>query len=165
MFSFTKQRTARRFRRIGVAIVRSNTAKPLRRRLSRSTDQQLDRALSAADLRRGDLFTPFKGNAAHRKRLASMMARFRIDPQLASEAFWPELQAADSVCADCPNVRRCVRLLQECSGDDWARVLCPTFRLFGEMAMVDRAVRAVLAVRPGMTARDALAVVRKLPAD
>ncbi len=132
------RRLARRYRRAEVTLVRWNTDKPLRRRLSRSSDQALDRALSAARMGRGDLFTPFKGNARHRKRLAAMMTRFGVDRALAAEAHWPALRQADSLCADCPNVRRCTRLLKWGLRDDAARVFCPNAALFDEIALVGR---------------------------
>ena len=132
------RRLARRYRRAEVAVVRWNTAKPLRRRLSRSSDQAIDRALAATRLGRSDLFTAFKGNARHRKRMAAMMARLGVDRTLAVEAFWPQLREADSRCADCPNVRRCTRLLKWGVRDDAARVFCPNAALFDEIARVGR---------------------------
>ena len=132
------RRLARRYRRAEVTVVRWNTAKPLRRRLSRSSDQALDRALSAARMARGDLFTPFKGNARHRKRLAAMMTRFGVDRALAAEVHWPALREAESLCADCPNVRRCARLLKWGLRDDAARVFCPNAALFDQIALVGR---------------------------
>lgn len=131
-------RFARRYRRLEVTVVRWNTARPLRRRLSRSSDRELDRALSAVGLRRRNLFTAFRGNARHRKRMAAMMERFGVDRGLAAEAFWPALRAADSRCADCPNVRRCVRLLKWGVRDDAARVFCPNATLFDEIALAGR---------------------------
>jgi hypothetical protein len=122
-----------------VAVVRFNTAKPLRRRLSRSTDEQVDRALSAAELRRDDLFAVFKGNARHRKRMGAMMTRFRLNRRQASDAFWPELREADSICADCPHVRRCVRLLEWGIGDTTARAFCPNAQLYDRIAIAGRA--------------------------
>jgi len=132
------RRLARRYRRTEVTVVRWNTAKPLRRRLSRTSDQALHRALSAAGMDRGDLFTAFKGNARHRKRLAAMMDRFGVDRALAAEAHWPALREADSLCADCPNVRRCTRLLKWGLRDDAARVFCPNAALFDEIARAER---------------------------
>ncbi len=132
------RRLARRYRRAEVTLVRWNTDKPLRRRLSRTSDQALDRALSAARMERGDLFTPFKGNARHRKRLAAMMTRFGVDRALAAEVHWPALREADSLCADCPNVRRCARLLRWGVRDDAARVFCPNAALFDEIARAGR---------------------------
>ena len=139
MLTRLTRRTARYWRRMEVATVRFHTAKPLRRRLSRSTDEQLDRALVAAELRRSDLFTVFKGNARHRKRMAAMMTRFRLDRRRATQAFWPELREADSICADCPHVRRCIRLLEWGIGDTTARVFCPNARLYDRIAMAGRA--------------------------
>ena len=110
------RRLARRYRRAETVVVRWNTARPLRRRLSRSTDQALDRALRAASLDRSDLFTAFKGNARHRKRLAAMMLRVQIDRRQAAAAFWPQLREADSRCADCPRARRCMRTSQRAQG-------------------------------------------------
>ena len=139
MLTRLTRRTARYWCRMEVAVVRFNTAKPLRRRLSRSTDEQVDRALSAAELRRSDLFTVFKGNARHRKRMAAMMSRFRLNRRQASDAFWPELREADSICADCPHVRRCVRLLEWDIGDRTARVFCPNAQLYDRIAIAGRA--------------------------
>ena len=128
-------RIARRIRRLQIMIVRWQTAKPLKRRLSRSTDEDLDRALSAARMRRADLFTPFKGNARHRKRMAAMMARFHLDRAQVCESSWPELRKADGLCADCPNVRRCVRLLKWGLRKDEARLFCPNAALYDRMAV------------------------------
>lgn len=128
-------RVARRIRRMQIMIVRWRTAKPLRRRLSRSTDEDLDRALSAARMQRGDLFAPFKGNARHRKRMAAMMARFHLDRAAACESSWPELREADGFCADCPNVRRCVRLLKWGLRKDEARLFCPNAALYDRIAI------------------------------
>ncbi len=128
----------RRIRRMRITIARWQTAKPLRRRLSRSTDRDLDRALSAARMQRGDLFTPFKGNAKHRKRMAAMMARFHLDRTQACESFWPELRDADGVCADCPKVRRCVRLQKWGLRRDAARLFCPNAALFDNIAVAGR---------------------------
>jgi hypothetical protein len=132
------RRLARRYRRAEVTLVRWNTAKPLRRRLSRTSDQALDRALSAARMDRGDLFTPFKGNAKHRKRMAAMMARFRLDRTRACESFWPELREAENVCADCSKVRRCVRLQKWGLRRDAARLFCPNAALFDKIAAAGR---------------------------
>ena len=129
---------ARRYRRAEVAVARWNTAKPLRRRLSRSSDEALDRALAAAGLTRADLFTAFKGNARHRKRLAAMMDRLGVDHRHATAAFWSELRKADARCADCRNVRRCTRLLKWGLRDDAARVFCPNAALFDEIARAGR---------------------------
>lgn len=139
MLTRLTRRTARCWCRMEVAVVRFNTAKPLRRRLSRSTDEQLDRALSAAELGRADLFTALKGNARHRKRMSAMMTRFRMDREQASEAFWPELREADSICADCPHVRRCMRLLEWDIGDTTARAFCPNAKLYDRIAAAGRA--------------------------
>ena len=132
------RRLARRYRRAETVVIRWNTARPLRRRLSRSTDQALDRALRAAGLQRSDLFTAFKGNARHRKRLAAMMLRFQIDRREATAAFWPQLREADSRCADCPRARRCMRLLKWGVRDDAARLFCPNAALFDEIALTGR---------------------------
>ncbi len=138
MLNRLSRRLARRYRRAEVALARWNTAKPLRRRLSRSSDRELDRALRVARMRRADLFTAFKGNARHRKRLAAMMAHLGVDRATAVEAFWPQLREADSLCADCPNVRRCTRLLKWGLRDDAARVFCPNAALLDDMARVGR---------------------------
>lgn len=135
------RRIARRVRRMQIMIVRWQTAKPLRRRLSRSTDEDLDRALSAARMERGDLFTPFKGNARHRKRTAVMMARFDLDRAVACESFWPELREADGFCADCPNVRRCVSRLKWGLRKDQARLFCPNAALFDQIAVAGKSRR------------------------
>jgi hypothetical protein len=117
-----------------IMIVRWQTAKPLRQRLSRSTDKDLDRALSAARMHRGDLFTPFKGNARHRKRMAAMMVRFHLDRVQACESSWLELREADGRCADCQNVHRCVRLLKWGLRKDEARLFCPNAALYDRIA-------------------------------
>lgn len=134
MLKRLSRRFARHYRRAEVAVARWNTAKPLRRRLSRSSDEALDRALAAAGLGRADLFTAFKGNARHRKRLAAMMDRLGVDRRHATKAFWSELREVDSRCADCGNVRRCTRLLKWGLRDDAARVFCPNAALFDEIA-------------------------------
>ena len=138
MLTRLTRRLARRYRRAEVAVVRWNTAKPLRRRLSRSSDCDLDLALAAAGMKRSDLFTPFRGNARHRKRLAAMMAHLQVDRDLAVEAFWPQLREADTHCADCPKVRRCMRLLKWGGRNDAARVFCPNAALFDEIARAGR---------------------------
>ena len=136
------RRTARCWCRMEAAVARFNTAKPLRRRLSRSTDEQLDGALSSVELERADLFTAFRGNARHRKRMAAMMTRFRIDRRQSSEAFRSELRDADSICANCPHVNRCVRLLEWDIGDAMARAFCPNAKLYDRIAIAAQAARA-----------------------
>ena len=131
-------RIARLVRRLQITIVRWHTSKPLRRRLSRSTDEDLDRALSAARMRRDDLFTPFKGNARHRKRMAAMMAGFHLDRAQACESSWPELREADGRCADCQSVRRCIRLLKWGVRKDAARLFCPNAALYDRIAFAGK---------------------------
>ncbi len=138
MLKRSARRVLRQLRRMQIKLVRWQTAKPLRRRLSRSTDGNLDRALSAAKMQRGDLFTPFKGNAKHRKRMAAIMAHFHLDRAQACESFWPELRDADGVCADCSKVRRCVRLQKWGLRSDAARLFCPNAALFDEIAAAER---------------------------
>lgn len=147
MLKSLARRIAHRWSRIEVTIVRLNTAKPLSRRLSRSRDEQLDRALSAAGLERGALFTAYKGNARHRKRMAAMMARFRIDTDRACAAFWPELKEADDLCADCPHAHRCMRLLEWGVRDETVRRICPNARLFDRIALDQRLGRALDSAR------------------
>ena len=130
---------SRHLSRVTVTIVRFTTARPLRLPLARSGDACLDKALAAAGLRRGALFTAYRGNARHRKYMAAMMTCFHIDRERACEAFWPELREADALCADCPSVRRCARHLAWGLRGEAARTFCPNADLFDEIARAQAA--------------------------
>ena len=135
MLSRFANRLARRLRRLDVWIVRLGTPAPIRRQLFRSSDEVLDRALAAAGLWRDQLFSVVKGNAPRRKRMATMLLYFGVDRVRASELHWQELRMADSVCANCRNVRKCKRWLGWGVMPDTAHRFCPNAELFQELSL------------------------------
>jgi len=102
---------------------------PLRSALGRSlshfTDAELDRALAAAGNSRADLFGQAAGYAAHRQRLAKLMAHFGVAPDFAVRYFWDALRSADEICTLCGNRRRCQSWLDWPVSNDAPRVFCP----------------------------------------
>ena len=122
-------------RRIAVAVARWRAPAPLRRPLLRSTDAALDAALAGAGgMTRSDIFTGFAGNAAHRKRMAATMLYSGADRSHAVARYWDAMRVADQACAACPNVRRCVALLEWGPVDGAIATICPNAGLFAEIA-------------------------------
>ncbi len=114
----------------------------LKRSLMLIPSDEVDRTLRSIGKSRGDLFTVFKGNAGHRKRMALMLHHFGVDPDFATHSFWSALRHADKVCVQCPNVRRCRSWNSWGVRNDAPRIFCPNAELFDEIACQGRLRRA-----------------------
>lgn len=97
------------------------------------SDEQIDRALAKAAMRRGDLFAAAKGNARHRRRLGKVMRYFGIDPERMAEERWPELKRAERVCLYCSKAHRCQSWVDGAAPDDAPRNFCRSVALFDEI--------------------------------
>ncbi|GBD44052.1 N-acetylgalactosamine-N, N'-diacetylbacillosaminyl-diphospho-undecaprenol4-alpha-N-acetylgalactosaminyltransferase [bacterium HR40] len=84
---------------------------PIRRPLAETSDAGIDYVLGRLAMSRGQLFTEFPGNAAHRLRLAAMLRRLGIDPSLAAQRSWTRLREMDARCSRCLTVRSCLAWL------------------------------------------------------
>lgn len=106
---------------------------PIRRPLTETTDAGLDYVLGRLGMDRADLFRPFPGNAAHRCRLAAMMAGFGIDPRAAVARAWPELREADLRCSRCRAVRVCTTWLRDPRSAGTCPAFCPNADLLARL--------------------------------
>jgi len=119
-----------------------HSGKHLRRSLARSSSDELDRVLRRLGKSRRDLFTEFRGNARHRRRLAFMLNHFGVDPDFATHSHWDALRHADEACLGCPNVRRCRSWMSWGARNDAPRVFCPNAALLDAIAGQARTARA-----------------------
>ena len=94
------------------------------------TDEQIDRALAKAGMRRADLFAAAKGNARHRRRLGKVVRYFGIDPGPMAEEHWRELKQAERICLYCSKADRCQRWVDGAAPDDGPRNFCRSAALF-----------------------------------
>jgi hypothetical protein len=101
--------------------------------LGRFSDARLDRWAARAGLARSDLFTPFRGNADHRRLMARMLAYFNVEPAKACASCWQDLRDAEALCARCPNSGRCARWLAWGRRNNAPEVFCPNAALFREL--------------------------------
>lgn len=106
---------------------------PIRRPLTETTDAGIDYVLGRLGMERADLFRPFAGNAAHRCRLAAMIARLGIDPHEAVTRAWPELREADLRCSRCPAVRACSEWLRQPRPAEAPPGFCPNAGLLSAL--------------------------------
>lgn len=97
------------------------------------SDEQIDRALAKAAMRRGDLFAAAKGNARHRRRLGKVMRYFGIDPERMAEERWPEVKRAERICLYCSKADRCQSWVDGAAPDDAPRNFCRSVALFDEI--------------------------------
>jgi len=105
--------------------------------LNGARDAQIDAALEQRGIGREDLFRPSKAVTPHRKRLACMLAVFRIDVGRAVAEHWQELKAADGHCRDCRESSRCNRWLEwawTTEFDSAPMVFCPNAQLWSAIA-------------------------------
>lgn len=105
----------------------------LRRPIGRISDDQVDSALARLGQTRADLFTAAGARAAHRARMAGMMAAHGIDARYAAEAHWRRLKTADNYCRYCPSPERCQQWLEQPSRRDAPKVFCPNAPLFADI--------------------------------
>lgn len=98
---------------------------PVRRPLTETTDAGIDYVLGRLGMTRAELFRDFPGNAAHRCRLAAMLARLGIDPAEAVLRAWPALREADLRCSRCPSASRCEVWLREDGESGTVPSFCP----------------------------------------
>ena len=124
--------------RLPLMLARIRSSKRLRRCLSRMSSAEVDQALAQVGRNRAQLFTDFKGNAKHRRRMIFMMRHFRVDPDFATHSHWEALRRADSACFTCHNVPRCKSWMSWGARNDAPRVFCPNAELFDEIACGER---------------------------
>lgn len=109
----------------------------LARPLSCASDSQIDAALARRGIARDDLFRPSYAVAAHRGRLARMLAAFRIDVGRATADHWQDLKIADGRCRDCRDAGRCNRWLEwawTTEFDTAPMAFCPNAGLWSAIA-------------------------------
>lgn len=128
--------------RLASLLARIKSGRRLKRSLTHLSSDELDRVLTSIGKNRRDLFTEFRGNARHRRRLAFMLNHFGVDPDFASHSHWDALRRADENCIRCPNVRRCRSWMSWGARNDAPRVFCPNAALFDEIAGRTRRARA-----------------------
>ncbi len=126
-------------RRIVILVGRKYALFRLNTRLARFSDARLDRWTSRAGIERSDLFSVFKGNAAHRQLMARMLAYFNVEPAKASVRCWQALRDAEAVCAGCPNTGRCRRWHRWGRKNHAPNVFCPNAALFRELESLQQA--------------------------
>jgi hypothetical protein len=111
----------------------------LNTQLSRLSDTRLNRWTARAGIERGDLFTVFKGNAAHRQLMARMLVHFNVEPTTAAVQYWQALRNAEAICTCCPNVGRCERWLRWGRKNNAPNIFCPNAALFRRLESLQRA--------------------------
>jgi hypothetical protein len=129
----------RRLRRTVIPVGRKYALFRLNTRLTQFSDARLDRWTSRAGIERSDLFTVFKGNAAHRQLMARMLVHFNVEPTKACARCWQVLRGAEAVCARCPNVGRCRRWFRWGRKNHAPDVFCPNAALFRELESLQHA--------------------------
>lgn len=135
MRSSTTVKVKYRLRGLAASLRRGRARRRLGRDLGVFTNKELADVLAKAGVRRSDLFTGFKGNRPHRRRMGQMLSRFDIDRETACEHHWRKLVYADKVCARCPNVPRCQRWLAWGRKNSAPNVFCPNAGLFIQMRL------------------------------
>ncbi len=115
----------------------------LARSQARASDAEIDAALRTAGLTRAELFTPQNAIAAHRTRMAHMLAAFEIDVAQATAERWGTFKTADGLCARCTQTGRCQRWLEWGQRNEAPWVFCPNAATFAAIAAEQ--ARAMLA--------------------
>lgn len=112
--------------------------RPLRRPLSRHSDDEIDRALRALGKDRRALFSLAPGNAPHRRRMAQMMLHRGVSAGFAVRHYWGALRMADEACVACRNKERCRSWLDWPANRSAPQVFCPNARTFDAIAIAER---------------------------
>ena len=121
------------WRSLRATLRRNRALRHLNRDLAGLTNKELADLLAKAGLRRGELFTGFKGNLRHRRLMGQMLTRFDIDHETACEHHWRQLVHAEKACARCLNAEKCRRWLAWGRNNGAPYVFCRNAGLFAQM--------------------------------
>ena len=120
--------------RLASLLAQIKSGRRLRLSLRHLSSDEVDRALRATGRSRAELFTAFKGNPRHRRRLAFMLHHFGVDPDFATHSCWEAVRQADHTCMRCRNVGRCRSWMSWGARNDAPRIFCPNAKLLDEIA-------------------------------
>lgn len=122
-------------RRLRRGVRRWRAQRRLSGNLVRLSDRELDGLLARAGRARGELFSDFSDNAAHRRLMGHMMARFGLDLAALVRRRWRELRRAEGLCVQCANKGRCRRWLEWGRDNPAPTVFCANFPLFAQLRL------------------------------